>query len=91
MPCFIMISIPNLPCLSARSGRQRFISGCSPAPVRIKRVERLATRCFGPDGFNRIKARIGLFGPTRDAISLAFSVLADIAASRLAAYRIVFA
>lgn len=87
MPCFIMISIPNLPCSSARSGRRRFILGCSQAPVRIKkRVEPLAARCFAPDGINRIKARIGLFGPTRDAISLAFSVPADIAASRLAAF-----
>lgn len=51
-----------------------------------KRVERLAARCFGPDDINRIKAPIGIFGPTRDATSLALSVLADIAASRLAAF-----
>lgn len=35
---------------------------------------------------DRIKAPIGLFGPTRDATSLALSVLADVAAARLAAY-----
>lgn len=51
-----------------------------------KRVERLAARCFAPDEINRIKAPIGIFGPTRDATSLALSVLADIAASRLAAF-----
>lgn len=34
----------------------------------------------------RIKAPIGMFGPTRDLVSLSISVLADVAASRLAAF-----
>jgi hypothetical protein len=37
-------------------------------------------------GIGEIKAPIGMFGPTRDATSLALSVLADIAASRLVAH-----
>lgn len=83
-----MISIPNLACLSARSGRQRFLFGCSQAPVRIKNPSSVLLRAASDLTVQSIKARIGLFGPTRDAISLALSVLADIAASRLAAFRI---
>lgn len=51
-----------------------------------KRMERLTRAGFSNVEIDRIKAPIGLFEPTRDATSLALSVLADVAASRLAAY-----
>ncbi|MGO7793322.1 XdhC family protein, partial [Rhizobium ruizarguesonis] len=38
------------------------------------------------DDIARIKAPIGMFVPTRDATSLALSVLADVASARLVAY-----
>ncbi|NKL38395.1 XdhC family protein [Rhizobium leguminosarum bv. viciae] len=50
------------------------------------RVERLQSRGWSLEAIERIKAPIGSFGPTKDSTSLALSVLADIAASRLAIY-----
>lgn len=51
-----------------------------------QRSERMKARGFARQDIDRIKAPIGMFGPTRDATTLALSVVADIAASRLAAY-----
>lgn len=51
-----------------------------------RRVKRLTSMAFSKEDIHRIKAPIGMFGPTRDATSLALSVLADIAAARLVAY-----
>jgi xanthine dehydrogenase accessory factor len=51
-----------------------------------RRVARLFEGGFCQTEIDRIRAPIGLFGPTRDAVSLALSVLSDIAAARLAAY-----
>jgi xanthine dehydrogenase accessory factor len=48
-----------------------------------QRIERLKSNGIPSEAFDRIKAPIGLFGPTRDSTSLALSVLADIAAARL--------
>ena len=48
------------------------------------RIERLQSRGWNSEAIERIKAPIGSFGPTKDSTSLALSVLADIAASRLA-------
>jgi xanthine dehydrogenase accessory factor len=50
-----------------------------------RRVERLAAAGHDHRDVDRIKAPIGLFGPTRDSTSLALSVLADVAAAKLAA------
>ncbi|MBY3321355.1 XdhC family protein [Rhizobium laguerreae] len=50
------------------------------------RVERLQRRGRSSQAIERIKAPIGSFGPTKDSTSLALSVLADIAASRLATF-----
>lgn len=50
------------------------------------RTERLRVMGFLETDLGRIKAPIGMFGPTRDASSLAISVLADIAAARLVAF-----
>lgn len=47
------------------------------------RVERLRNHGIPEADIARIKAPIGMFGPTRDASSLAISVLADVAAARL--------
>lgn len=49
------------------------------------RVTRLADHGFTKLETDRIRAPIGLFGPTRDLTSLSISVLADVAACRLAA------
>lgn len=51
-----------------------------------RRVERLIERCFEPQDIRRLKAPIGIFGPARDSTSLALSVLADAAATRLAVF-----
>ncbi|OAH47614.1 hypothetical protein AX777_25645 [Sphingobium yanoikuyae] len=50
---------------------------------RLNRLLRLGH--YEPE-LARIKAPIGLFGPTRDSASLALSILADVAASRSAAF-----
>ncbi|MDH7808421.1 MULTISPECIES: XdhC family protein [unclassified Rhizobium] len=51
-----------------------------------RRVDFLVSSGFSRADTDRIRAPIGLFGPTRDANSLALSILADIAASRLSLY-----
>ncbi|SOC24772.1 xanthine dehydrogenase accessory factor [Alloalcanivorax xenomutans] len=51
-----------------------------------KRIERLRGLGFSDEDVARIKAPIGLFGPAREASSLAISVLADVAATRLATF-----
>ncbi|CUX71051.1 MULTISPECIES: XdhC family protein [Agrobacterium] len=51
-----------------------------------KRSERLRLQSFTQSDIARIKAPIGIFGPARDATSIALSVLGDVAASRLAAF-----
>lgn len=51
-----------------------------------RREERLRQHGWANSDINRIKAPIGFFGPTRDASSLALSVLADVAAARLATH-----
>lgn len=50
------------------------------------RLERLRAAGVPAESFNRIKAPIGIFGPTRDATSLAISIVADVAAARLEAF-----
>jgi len=51
-----------------------------------QRLNRLLRLGLGETELARIKAPIGLFGPTRDSASLALSILADVAASRSAAF-----
>ncbi|EJC83364.1 xanthine and CO dehydrogenases maturation factor, XdhC/CoxF family [Rhizobium leguminosarum bv. trifolii WSM2297] len=63
-----------------------YIGALGSTRTHRRRVERLTALAFGRDEIDRIKAPIGMFGPTRDATSLALSVLADIAAARLVAY-----
>ncbi|MEH7840297.1 XdhC family protein [Rhizobium leguminosarum] len=63
-----------------------YIGALGSTRTHRRRVERLTAMAFGQDDIRRIKAPIGMFGPTRDATSLALSVLADVAAARLVAY-----
>ncbi|MBY5355214.1 XdhC family protein [Rhizobium leguminosarum] len=63
-----------------------YIGALGSTRTHRRRVERLRAMAFRRDDIARIKAPIGMFGPTRDATSLALSVLTDIAAARLVAY-----
>ena len=63
-----------------------YIGALGSTRTHRRRIERLRSRGIPPKSFKRIKAPIGLFGPTRDATSLALSVLADVAAARLAVF-----
>ncbi|MBY5340641.1 XdhC family protein [Rhizobium leguminosarum] len=63
-----------------------YIGALGSTRTHRRRVERLTAMGFRRDDIGRIKAPIGMFGPTRDATSLALSVLADVAAARLVAY-----
>lgn len=75
------------PALEAALGSKAFYVGAlGSSRTHRRRVERLRKRGFGSGDLDRIKAPIGMFGPTRDSTSLALSILADVAACRLAAY-----
>lgn len=63
-----------------------YIGALGSTRTHRKRVERMRRVGFSNVEIDRIKAPIGLFGPTRDTTSLALSVLADVAASRLTTY-----
>jgi xanthine dehydrogenase accessory factor len=60
-----------------------YIGALGSTRTHRRRIERLRSNGIPSECFERIKAPIGMFGPTRDAPSLAISVLADIAAARL--------
>lgn len=63
-----------------------YIGALGSTRTHRKRVDRLQRLGYSEVDLARIKAPIGLFGPTRDAASLALSVLADVAAARLATF-----
>ncbi|WHO82660.1 XdhC family protein [Rhizobium leguminosarum] len=63
-----------------------YIGALGSTRTHRRRIERLQNMGFSETDSSRIKAPIGVFGPTRDASSLALSVLADIAATRLMVY-----
>ncbi|MBO0145211.1 XdhC family protein [Agrobacterium sp. Ap1] len=63
-----------------------YIGALGSTRTHRRRIERLRSQGISSDCCERIKAPIGLFGPTRDATSLALSVLADVAATRLAVF-----
>ncbi len=71
---------------SALRSRAFYIGALGSTRTHRRREERL--QAFGWKRFEieRIKAPIGFFGPTRDASSLALSVLADVAATRLSVH-----
>ncbi|MBD9371022.1 XdhC family protein [Rhizobium sp. ARZ01] len=63
-----------------------YIGALGSTRTQKRRHDRLKRLGIDDEALNRIKAPIGLFGPTRDASLLAISVLADVSAARLAAY-----
>lgn len=63
-----------------------YIGALGSTRTHRRRVERLRSAGIAPQCYDRIRAPIGLFGPTRDATSLALSVVADVAAARLQAF-----
>ncbi|RXT20589.1 hypothetical protein B5P46_24310 [Rhizobium leguminosarum] len=63
-----------------------YIGALGSTRTHQKRVQHLKQRGYADSDIDRIKAPIGMFGPARDASSLALSVLADVAASRLMAF-----
>lgn len=63
-----------------------YIGALGSSRTHRRRTDRLTKLGYGSQTIERIKAPIGMFGPTRDSTCLAISVLADIAAARLAAF-----
>mgnify|MGYP004723231373 FL=1 len=63
-----------------------YVGALGSTRTHYQRSERMQKRGFSRQDIDRIKAPIGMLGPTRDATALALSVMADIAASRLPAY-----
>ncbi|EJJ26171.1 XdhC family protein [Rhizobium sp. CF142] len=63
-----------------------YIGALGSTRTHRRREERLRASGWSKVEIDRIKAPIGFFGPTRDASSLALSVLADVAAARLAVH-----
>lgn len=60
-----------------------YIGALGSTRTHRRRTELLRVAGVSSENIERIRAPIGLFGPTRDAASLALSVLADVAAARL--------
>lgn len=70
----------ELPLLeTALTGQSRYIGALGSRKTHERRCAALARRGHSSEQIARIKGPIGLFGPTRDAPSLALSILADIA------------
>ncbi|MBB4524856.1 XdhC family protein (plasmid) [Rhizobium leguminosarum] len=63
-----------------------YIGALGSTRTHKRREDQLIKSGFSEIDLSRIKAPIGVFGPTRDASSLALSVLADVAATRLMVY-----
>ncbi len=70
---------------AALHARPFYLGALGSRRTHEKRMRRLSDLGYSQKTIDRIKAPIGLFGRTRDAQSLALSVVADIAASRQAA------
>lgn len=60
-----------------------YIGALGSTRTHRRRIALLREAGVSSESIERIRAPIGLFGPTRDAASLALSVLADVAAARL--------
>lgn len=63
-----------------------YIGALGSTRTHRRRLDRLKSIGMPSEAFDRIKAPIGLFGPTRDSTSLAISILADVAAARSETY-----
>jgi xanthine dehydrogenase accessory factor len=64
---------------AALAGRSRYIGALGSRRTHERRCEALRLRGHSEDNIARIRGPIGLFGPARDASTLALSILADIA------------
>jgi len=74
----------ELPVLQAALDAKPFYIGALGSQrTHLKRVEKLQELGWSQQAISRIKAPIGIFPKARDARSLALSVLADVAATRL--------
>jgi xanthine dehydrogenase accessory factor len=60
-----------------------YIGALGSTRTHRRRLERLMAIGVSSESCDRIKAPIGMFGPARDATTLALSVLADVAVARL--------
>lgn len=69
---------------SALRSKAFYIGALGSVRTHEKRLAALHSAGFGPEDTARIKAPIGIFGKARDAVSIALSVLADIAATKTA-------
>ncbi|NTJ11603.1 XdhC family protein [Rhizobium lusitanum] len=63
-----------------------YIGALGSTRTHKRRTDRLRDAGHDPALIDRIKAPIGLFGPTRDSTSLALSVLGDVAAARMVTF-----
>lgn len=69
----------ELPVLRAALGSSAFYIGCLGSPrTQDRRLEALRQAGYGPEQLSRLRGPIGLFGPSREARSLAISILAEI-------------
>ncbi|WP_245408054.1 XdhC family protein [Rhizobium sp. TH135] len=64
-----------------------YIGALGSSRTHERRLEELQKAGFRDEDLTRIRAPIGLFGPTRDSTSLALSVLAEVAATRLTGFK----
>lgn len=71
---------------SALQSAAFYIGALGSTRTHERRTDRLKDAGHTPALIERVKAPIGLFGPTRDSTSLALSVLGDIAATRIVAF-----
>ena len=70
----------ELPLLeTALSGRSRYIGALGSKRTHERRCEALRQRGHSEQAISRIRGPIGLFGPARDASTMALSIMADIA------------
>jgi xanthine dehydrogenase accessory factor len=69
---------------AALSSNAFYIGALGSTRTHQRRIRRLKEAGWKQGDIERIRAPIGLFGPTRDATSLAVSILADIVSARLA-------
>lgn len=77
----------EIPVLQAALGAEPFYLGAlGSARTHARRMERLRDLGYSETDLARIKSPIGIFNRARDAQSLALSVLADLAATRVARF-----
>jgi xanthine dehydrogenase accessory factor len=71
--------------LTALRSKPFYIGALGSRRTHATRIEKLLSLGFCEDEIARIKAPIGIFAQARDARTLALSIIADVAAARLAA------